>query len=382
MQRKSAIVIGAGIVGLACARALAIRGYDVTVLERNQKASGASIRNFGMVWPIGQPDGELYETAMLSRSIWKQICDEAKIWYEEAGSLHLAHSADEWQVLNELKAIYSHREYNLLNADETISISPYLIKDKLLGSLFSKSELIVDPRVAIANIPVFLSEKYGVKFLWGRTVTDVVYPSVFLPGEKLDADKIYVCSGADFETLYPEIFKKEEITKCKLQMMRMDKQDKRIGPAICGGLSLAHYTSFRAAASLPILIERYKREYAGYLDHGIHVMVSQNADGELTIGDSHEYGLSPDPFDKSLINSLILSYLKSITRFPNDTIIETWNGVYPKLTNGKSFLLLEPEQNVFIVNGFGGAGMTLSFGFCEQLLSKENSLPVNDLIAG
>jgi glycine/D-amino acid oxidase-like deaminating enzyme len=111
-------------------------------------------------------------------------------------------------------------------------------------------------------------------------------------------------------------------------------------------------------------------------------MVSQNAVGELTIGDSHEYGLSPDPFDKSLINSLILSYLKSITRFPNDTIIETWNGVYPKLTNGKSFLLLEPEQNVFIVNGFGGAGMTLSFGFCEQLLSNENSLPVNDLIAG
>ncbi|MGK2862449.1 MAG: FAD-dependent oxidoreductase [Chitinophagaceae bacterium] len=67
MTPRSAFVIGAGIVGLATARALAVRGYQVKVMERNAKATGASIRHFGMIWPMSRPDGELDERAMLSR---------------------------------------------------------------------------------------------------------------------------------------------------------------------------------------------------------------------------------------------------------------------------------------------------------------------------
>eukprot|EP01136_Pigoraptor_vietnamica_P001694 Opistho-1_new@28663 len=102
MNKPSAIVIGAGIVGLATARALSLKGYQVTVIERSEKAVGASIRNFGMVWPIGQPDGKLYNRAVRSREIWKEIADSIGLWYHEAGSLHVANEPDEWQVLQEL----------------------------------------------------------------------------------------------------------------------------------------------------------------------------------------------------------------------------------------------------------------------------------------
>ncbi|MEL4383290.1 FAD-dependent oxidoreductase, partial [Shewanella algae] len=74
-NNKSAIVVGAGIVGLATTRSLSLRGFDVTIIERTQKAVGASIRNFGMLWPIGQPDGKLYDRALRSKSIWKDIAD-------------------------------------------------------------------------------------------------------------------------------------------------------------------------------------------------------------------------------------------------------------------------------------------------------------------
>jgi FAD dependent oxidoreductase TIGR03364 len=371
-MHKTAIVVGAGIVGLATARALAIRKYDVRVIERTDKAIGASIRNFGMIWPIGQPDGELYERALLSAGIWKEICNEANIWHDEAGSLHLAYNQPEWNVLRELAEIYRHRQYRLLLPDAVRQFSSAIVKENLSGGLYSSQEMIVDPRGAIRAIPNYLHEKYGVEFLWGKTVTEINYPSIFTADEEHQADEIYVCSGADFETLYPSFYSALPVTKCKLQMMRIAAQpgNERIGPALCGGLSLVHYRSF-AAADLLSLKEFFEKEYPDHLNCGIHVMVSQNQAGELTVGDSHEYAMTHDPFDKHFINQMILDYLKKFARFKDETIIETWNGIYPKLTNGETELVLQPEEGVTIINCLSGAGMTLGFGLCEQLISKK-----------
>lgn len=370
-MHKTAIVTGAGIVGLAMARALAVRGYSVTVLDRSGISMGASIRNFGMVWPIGQPNGPLYERALVSRGIWKQICDEAGVWYEEAGSLHLAHEADEWEVLQELEQVYANRGYQLLGPQEVLQISPYAARTGLKGGLYSKEELIVDPRKAIPAVAGWLEKKYAVQFIRGCTVTDINYPDVYTANEMYTADRIFVCSGADFETLYPSLLAEQPLVKCKLQMMRMQAPSSppRIGPALCGGLSLIHYTSFKAAASLPQLYQRFAKNRKPFLDMGIHVMVSQNQEGGLTVGDSHEYGNQPDPFDRADINNMILSYLKTMADFDPDTVQETWNGVYAKMTNGSTELILEPERGVTIVNGLGGAGMTLSFGLAENLMS-------------
>ena len=86
MSSRSAIVIGAGIVGLATARALSLRGFSVKVFERTDRAVGASIRNFGMVWPIGQPAGKMYDRAVRTRNVWKDIAPRADFWLESAGS--------------------------------------------------------------------------------------------------------------------------------------------------------------------------------------------------------------------------------------------------------------------------------------------------------
>jgi len=374
MQSRSAIVIGAGIVGLATARALALQGFSVKVFERSEKAVGASIRNFGMVWPIGQPAGRMYDRAIRSRNIWKEIASRAGFWQETAGSLHLAYHPDEWQVLQELHEAFRKegRPVQLMNAGSVAEASGAVVRDGLLGALHSPDEVIVDPREAIAALPGWLTEEMNVEFHWGKCVSYISDQVVYIGNEdEYEADLIFVCNGADFETLYPEHFARQPVTKCKLQMMRLAAQpaDWRIGPALCGGLSLIHYNSFKAAPSLPTLRQRYSDEMADYLQLGIHVMVAQNGKGELTVGDSHEYGLTHDPFDKGMINRKILEYLRKFASFRDWSVVETWNGVYAKLTDGDADLFFSPEPYVYIINGVGGAGMTLSFGLAEELVA-------------
>jgi len=372
-SKKSAIVIGAGIVGLATARALAIRGYHVTVFERNERAVGASIRNFGMVWPIGQATGPLYDRAMLSRSIWKEICTEARIWHDEVGSLHLAYQNDELQAISEYVDANSHyRDCALLTPAQALQKSAAVNPVGLKGALWSGDEMIVESRVAVGQVARYLAEKYGVAFHWNTAISRIGYPSVMSGNNSWEAEEIFVCSGADFETLYPELFSESGITKCKLQMMRLVGQPDgwRIGPSLCGGLSMIHYPGFQSAKSLPALRKRYEEQYPEYLSWGIHVMVSQNGGGELTIGDSHEYGLVHDPFDKEFINTLITDYLRTFASFKDWKVIQSWHGIYPKMTNGETELVLHPEAGITITNGLGGNGMTLSFGLCEQLISS------------
>jgi len=370
---NSAIVIGAGIVGLATARALAIRGFKVTVIERNEKPTGASIRNFGMIWPIGQPDGYLYNRAIRSKSIWKEIAQDTNFFHSETGSLHLAYHADEWLVLQELYDTFKleGRPVALLDKNACKEKYRHINLNGLQGALLSETETIVDPREAMLKITSYLQEKYGVNFIWGKTITYTASNKIWLNHETMFADVICICSGADFETLYPEFYYKQAITKCKLQMLRFSNQDQniRFEPALCGGLSLMHYQSFKSAPSITLLRKRYDDEMAEYLKWGIHVMVSQNGHGELTVGDSHEYGLHPEPFDRSFINEMIMNYLNTFAITSNWKLIETWHGIYPKMTNGDASIFAEPDKGVYILNGLGGAGMTLSFGFAEEIIS-------------
>lgn len=373
MIKPTAIVIGAGIVGLATARALAIRGYQVTVFERNERAVGASIRNFGMVWPIGQPTGPLFERAMLSRSIWKEICNEAGIWHDEVGSLHLAYQDDELQVLEEYAAVNGTlRDCAMLSQAQTLEKSDGVNPNGLKGALWSGTEMILEAREAIGAVAKYLAEKHKVVFHWNAAISHIENSMAFSGNNTWQADEIFICSGAEFETLYPALFQSSGITKCKLQMMRIASQPQnwRIGPALCGSLSLIHYPGFQAASSLPDLKARYQQEYPEYLKWGIHVMAAQNHTGEITIGDSHEYGLTHDPFDRDFINQLILKYLATFATFKDTQVIQSWNGIYPKMTGGETELILKAEENVTIINGLGGNGMTLSFGLCEQYIAS------------
>jgi FAD dependent oxidoreductase TIGR03364 len=355
-------IVGAGILGLAQAYTYAKRGHKVRVYERSPKAAGASVRNFGMLWPIGQPSGRLCDIAMTSRRIWLEVLEEAKLPYMPTGSLHVAYRDDEEAVAKEFAELEPHRGRWISAADtldRSSSVLPVGPAGPLRGALFSETEILVDPRLILAELPKLLAEKYGVEFHFGTAVTNVA---------SLQADLVLICSGDDFETLYPTVFSGSGVTRCKLQMLRTAPQPAgwSLGPALAAGLTLRFYKSFQVCSTLPALAARIAAEMPEYEKWGIHVMASQTADGAVTIGDSHEYGLDVDIFNKEEIDRLILDYLQGFARFPNMEIAQRWYGVYARHFD-RPFFYEQPEPGVRIITASAGKGMTVSFGLAELL---------------
>ncbi|GAA5113180.1 TIGR03364 family FAD-dependent oxidoreductase [Pseudonocardia adelaidensis] len=371
------IVVGAGIVGLAHALAAAEQGASVIVVERDDRAVGASIRNFGSIWPIGQfhaDDTSDYDRGCRGAEVWRRIARETGMWCADTGSLTVACHRDELDVLEEFLArtpAAVERGARLVGPAEVARLSPAVRPEAVLGAMHSPTEVNVDPVVAIPTVARWLQERHGVRFVRGAQVQRIVHPRVHTTAGALTAERVFVCSGADFHTLYPELLGADVVRRCKLQMLRTEPQPDgwALGPTLCAGLTLLHYRSFAHLESLPALRARLDAELPFHREHGIHVLVTQTARGGVTIGDSHEYARTVDPFESRAVFDAVLDYLDGFVTLPHRRIEEYWHGVYPSLVGGRPHLVAEPEPGVRLVNGLGGAGMTLSFGLAQDHLA-------------
>lgn len=375
ISRESIGIIGAGIVGLSHAWSAAKKGHSVTVFESTSKAYGASIRNFGMVWPIGLPHGNLYQIAMESRDYWLELQKKAGIWINPCGSMHLAHEDDEWEVLQEFANIAPNLGYNcnLININQILKKCPSINTTKLKGALWSPTELCLDSPNAISTIPLWLEQTYGVKFFFDSSITKVKHPNLFLSNGEVKAfDQIFICTGHDFQTLFPSVFQASGIKKCKLQMIKIGPQpiNWSLGPHLAGGLTIRHYKNFQACKSQVKVKERYAQYSPDFDKYGIHVMASQNQSGDLITGDSHDYDQPNDPFSNEQIDSLILHELNKMIILPSNQVKNRWLGIYAKHQDLSQFIS-SPENGVTIVNSTSGLGMTLSFGLAEAFWRGE-----------
>ncbi len=368
-------IIGSGILGLAHAYIAAKSGLKVAVFERNEYPVGASIRNFGLIWPIGQRPGENHERALRSRSRWLEVIEEASIWSQLNGSLHLAYHNDEADVLDEFHHAVGKENYEteLFSINQLHKFGVHINTDGLKSALWSKMEMTVNPRKVLKQIITLLQEKYNVSFHFSTAINQISDNQLFQNNRSWKAEKIIICSGIDFETLFPDHYKTASLTKVKLQMMKAANLSNQwqLGPTLCAGLTLLHYDSFKDCNSVSLLKKRVNSEMPWANADGIHVLLGQNDEGDLIIGDSHQYGLTHDPFIKETINHKIINYLQSFFVAGTLNITERWTGYYSKLVeSNNTYLAIHPTAYVTIVNGVGGAGMTLSFGIAEESIEQ------------
>ena len=126
-----------------------------------------------MIYPLGMRPGKIFKRALRTRNLWLELGQSAKFWFNPCGSLLVARSKEEIEVLEELVSSRQDIEgLRLLTPKEALKKSPGLVQEGLLGALWSESEICVDPQEAIQKISLWL-EACGVNFQNSTKVTAV-----------------------------------------------------------------------------------------------------------------------------------------------------------------------------------------------------------------
>lgn len=369
-ERYDLAVVGAGIVGLAHALAAAKVGCRVIVLERERRVVGASVRNFGFVTVTGQQRGECYRRARRSRDIWDAVAPDVGIPVIHRGLVVAAHNDDSLAVLESFVADAEiGGECELLPRNQAIDRYPMLNRHGLVGALWSPHERRVDPRQAIPRLTDHLQTRHGVEFRFGSNVVGVSIPVIETQAGKLMADRVVVCPGADFSGPLAERIAAMNLTKCKLHMMRLAAPGWRLPAGIMSDSSLPRYLGYAELPAAAVVKERIARERPELIEHGIHLIVTQDTDGSLIVGDSHHYADPPNPFDSEQVGNLIIDLVRETLDIPLVQVVERWTGVYPSAEKDLA-IIDRPTDNVRLVLVTSGTGMSTAFAIGEEVIGE------------
>ncbi len=150
------VVLGGGVIGLACAYELLFRGKRVVVLERERVGSGAGAVAAGMLAPVSEVETEepaFVDLALESCGLypeWIQRIEadsDLRCGYREEGSLLLALHRDHEVELERLMATQRRMglQSELVTRDEALEKEPY-VAPRVVSGLFVPGDRQVNPR--------------------------------------------------------------------------------------------------------------------------------------------------------------------------------------------------------------------------------------------
>lgn len=362
------LVVGAGIAGIAHAIAAHERGLRVTVIERDTRAVGASVRNFGHACVTAQ-SGELLELAQVAREKWLRYGALAGMFVRGAGALAVARTEAEAGVLEELAASRESGQVQLQTAGEVREHLGARADPAIRGGAFLRDDLRVDPREAVGALAAWLAAQPGVELRWGTAFLGAEGGIARTSRGGIRAERVIVCVGHDLDHLFPDAASAAGVQRCGLQMALVEAPDGlALAPAVLTGTSMLRYPAFAETAAAAALREEMAATQPELLGIVANVMFTQRPDGTLLVGDSHRYATTLDPFQEESTSEILLEEVGRIlgTRL---RVRQRWQGIYASSAR-QPYLIAEVSSGVTAVSITSGVGMTISLGVAQKTLSS------------
>jgi glycine/D-amino acid oxidase-like deaminating enzyme len=353
------IIVGAGMVGAACAAACARGGLKVLVLERGHVGGGATAAGMGHIVVMDDSEAQFAMTAY-SRSLWQELRPQLpdNVEFDACGTLWVAADDEELVEVRRKEKFYSGRgvRVEVLDAKGVAQAEPNL-RPGLAGGLRVVDDAVLYPPCA-ARFFIEQARRHGAEFRGGVEVAALLPEGgvQLADGSRISAGRSVNAAGSCSPKLSPGL----PVRKRKGHLVITDRCPGYVHHQIVelGYLKSAHSVSSDSVA----------------------FNIQPRKTGQVLIGSSRQFDAEDTAVDQQILDRMLrraAEYLPSLGKL---SATRVWTGHRPATPD--KLPLIGPRlasDRIWLATGHEGLGITTSTGtgqlLADLLLGKNTAIP-------
>ncbi len=361
------LIVGAGIVGAACAAELAAAGMQVGIVERDCVGSGATAAGMGHIVVMDDSPAQIQLTRY-SQQLWEALIEAQPEQHEFArsGTLWVAADAEELVAVADKHTFYQTHGISseILDAAQLYAAEPQLRAGLAGGLLVPGDGVVYPPRSALALVAQ--AKSHGAALHHG-TVTAVDDRGVLLAnGERLHAAAVLIANGSACVALAPEL----PIRPKKGHLVITDRYPGFVRHQL---VELGYIKNAHASAGSSVAFN-----------------VQPRPTGQILIGSSRQFDCAGDPvggqIDQPLLRQMLQRAAEYLPAIADLSCLRVWTGIRAASPDGLPLIGPHPwRRNVWVAVGHEGLGITTALGTAKilaaQLLDRACAIAVAPYLA-
>jgi len=342
MRRTADVVIvGAGIVGAACAFELSRENFSIIVVDSNGIGTGATAAGMGHI--VAMDDSEpQFALTRYSQSLWTALSDRLpdSAEFESCGTIWVATDDEEMAEVRKKCAFYLQNGIHAEILDsQTLHEAEPNLRAPLPGGLLVSSDAVIYPPSAAAFL-CDCSRAQGVEFLLSQPVSSIGGGEISLAdGTSLTAKIIINAAGQFAPNLTPRI----QIKTRKGHLLITDRYPGTI---------------------------RHQLVELGYLKsaHSVHAdsvafNLQPRVTGQLLIGSSRQYEIDSTSVDSEILSRMLRRAFNYLPTLETLSAVRVWTGFRAATPDKLPLIGPWPEDSsIYLAAGHEGLGITTSLG--------------------
>ncbi|CAN7424595.1 FAD-binding oxidoreductase [Pseudoduganella sp. LjRoot289] len=347
------LIVGAGIIGAACADALAARGLNVTVVEQDVVGSGATAAGMGHLVAMDDSPAELALSAW-SLELWRGFVREypARHEYSQCGTIWVA-ADDEEMAAARIKAqtMAAHGlQCGLLDAQGLYEREPQLRPGLAGGLLVGGDGLVYPPKSA--RILMDRAAARGAKLVSGSVHridggSDSGVSVVLADGTRMSAGRVVLAAGSRSAALLPEL----PVQAKKGHIAITDRYPGFIRHQL---VELGYIKSAHAASGDSVAFNLQPRPT-----------------GQILIGSSRQFGTTDLAVESAMMARMLRHAAAFTPALANMNVLRCWTGLRAASPDGLPVIGQHPVRpGLWLATGHEGLGITTSLATAQLLAAQ------------